>query len=309
MFASLELARVIYARELTGDAEQVVKTKKLFGFVHETISVLSPHAPEVAVRLFLQAGLQADACSFEAIAYEFVAQAFLVFEEEVSDSKAQFSAIQLIAATLQRLTHLNNENYDTLVSKATQHSAKVLASFVLSLRFLFFPDFMPLTRMCVCCFKTLPCHVLSCSRSPISAAPSSSVRSSFGPTARPTQRQQQRRREVRRILAETPNACWLVCSAHSRLLQAAWAFKFICLWTFWTNICTSSTGAVLPSPSSTFKVSFVLLFCFSLLFFFFFSVFLQFLLFYVSGFACPYLIVGAFYFLSVFSLNRSDCSD
>ena len=32
----------------------VVKTKKIFGFIHETISVLSPHYPDLALRLFLQ---------------------------------------------------------------------------------------------------------------------------------------------------------------------------------------------------------------------------------------------------------------
>ena len=47
-----------------------------------------------------------DKLRLEAIAYEFVAQAFLVYEEQIADSRAQFNAITLIAATLAQMRSL-----------------------------------------------------------------------------------------------------------------------------------------------------------------------------------------------------------
>jgi len=129
VFGSLELAARVRDREANTEDEEdmpVVKTKKIFGFVHEIITVLGPHYPEMALRLFLQAAQASDAADFEAIAYEFVAQAFILYEDEISDSKAQFIAIQLIVATLQSTSNFGEENYDTLITKATQHSAKLL---------------------------------------------------------------------------------------------------------------------------------------------------------------------------------------
>lgn len=103
-----------------------VKSKKLFGFVHETISVLTPHFPELALRLFMHAAQVSDRCAFDAISYEFVVQAFLAYEDEIADSKQQYSAILLLVASLQTFVSLSQENWDTLVTKATQHCAKLL---------------------------------------------------------------------------------------------------------------------------------------------------------------------------------------
>jgi len=128
VFGSLQLALHIFAREEKKDANDApaVKSKKVFGFVHEIITVLAPHAAQIAMRLFLQAAQCSDSVGYEAIAYEFVAQALVVYEEEISDSQAQFAAINLICATLQSFRSMGDENYDTLVTKTTQHSAKLL---------------------------------------------------------------------------------------------------------------------------------------------------------------------------------------
>lgn len=103
-----------------------VRTKKLFGFLHETISVLTPHYPESALRLFLHSAVVADKCRQEPIAYEFVAQAFIAYEDEISDSRHQYAAILLLIGLLQQMHHFTSDNFDTLVSKATQHAAKLL---------------------------------------------------------------------------------------------------------------------------------------------------------------------------------------
>jgi vacuolar protein sorting-associated protein 35 len=125
VYGSLELALRIHAREQANDSVQI-HTKKVFGFVHETISVLSSPYSECAFRLFISAAQCADRCGYDGIAYEFVTQAFICYEEEIADSKAQFAAITLMVASLATFVNLSTENYDTLVSKATQHSAKLL---------------------------------------------------------------------------------------------------------------------------------------------------------------------------------------
>lgn len=128
VFGSLSLARYVFQREEKKDDGNppVVKARKVFGFVHEIVSALTAHFPELAFRLFLQSAIAADAVGYEAIAYEFVAQAFIVYEEEISDSRAQFVAINLIISTLLQMMSFGQENYDALVTKATQHSAKLL---------------------------------------------------------------------------------------------------------------------------------------------------------------------------------------
>ena len=126
VFGSLQLALRIHARETAGDDSMSIKTKKIFGFIHETISVLTPHFPEVALRLFMHAAAISDRCSYDAISYEYVVQAFTAYEEEIADSKAQFAAIIGMVASLQTFYTLSMENWDTLVTKATQHCAKLL---------------------------------------------------------------------------------------------------------------------------------------------------------------------------------------
>jgi len=125
VFGSMALVQRVKGREDKKE-EMQVKSKKVFGFIHETISVLSPHYPDLALRLFLQAAMTADVVGFEAISYEFVTQAFLVYEDEISDSKQQLNAISYIAACLHTFRSFGKENYDTLATKATGHSLKLL---------------------------------------------------------------------------------------------------------------------------------------------------------------------------------------
>jgi vacuolar protein sorting-associated protein 35 len=80
----------------------------------------------LALRLFLSAAQAANTCGFEAISYEFVAQAFITYEDEIPDSKSRYSSILYMAAALQQMTGFTEENYDTLISKCVQHAAKLL---------------------------------------------------------------------------------------------------------------------------------------------------------------------------------------
>jgi vacuolar protein sorting-associated protein 35 len=76
-------------------------------------------AAELSLRLYLQCAEAAGDCGLEPVAYEFFTQAFVLYEEEISDSKAQVTALQLIIGTLQRTRVFGVENRDTLTHKAT----------------------------------------------------------------------------------------------------------------------------------------------------------------------------------------------
>ncbi|KAJ7571069.1 hypothetical protein O6H91_01G147500 [Diphasiastrum complanatum] len=125
IFAALKLVRCLQGHD-AGD-EALVSPKKIFQFLHQTVEALSTvPAPELALRLYLQCAEAASDCSLEPVAYEFFTQAFLLYEEEIADSRAQVTAMQLIIGTLQRTYVFGVENRDTLTHKATGYSAKLL---------------------------------------------------------------------------------------------------------------------------------------------------------------------------------------
>eukprot|EP01118_Nematostelium_gracile_P013563 TRINITY_DN5141_c0_g1_i5.p1 TRINITY_DN5141_c0_g1~~TRINITY_DN5141_c0_g1_i5.p1 ORF type:complete len:732 (+),score=221.45 TRINITY_DN5141_c0_g1_i5:76-2196(+) len=126
VFRVLKLAVVLKNSE---DDEWTGKAKKIFKFIHETITALSKTSlPEISLRLFLQAAQGSNICGseFETITYEFITQSFLIYEEQISDSQAQFNALQLIIGTLQGIDSFGEENYDTLITKSALYSSKLL---------------------------------------------------------------------------------------------------------------------------------------------------------------------------------------
>jgi vacuolar protein sorting-associated protein 35 len=107
------------------------KMQGLFKFLHQSIVVLQKadqHEP--AFKAFLLP-LQDPSIlvGFEMIAYEFVVQAFTIYEECISDSKRQVSALQLIIGTLLSCSNtgvLGVENYDTLITKTALYASRLL---------------------------------------------------------------------------------------------------------------------------------------------------------------------------------------
>lgn len=83
-------------------------------------------APSIALRLFLLAAQVSDECGFEDLTYDLYVQAFTVYEESISESRAQLQAITLIIGTLQGAKVFGEDNYDTLITKAALHGAKLL---------------------------------------------------------------------------------------------------------------------------------------------------------------------------------------
>lgn len=106
------------------------KLPKVFAYCHGIISALAQaNLVDLALRLFLQAALTVNRTNFEKaenVAYEFMSQAFLLYEEEVSDSKAQIAAITLIVGTLEQMSCLSEESYTPLASKCALVSSKLM---------------------------------------------------------------------------------------------------------------------------------------------------------------------------------------
>ncbi|KAL0325897.1 UNVERIFIED_CONTAM: Vacuolar protein sorting-associated protein 35B [Sesamum radiatum] len=128
VFSALKLVRRLQGQDGDVAGEEVPATpRKIFQLLNQIIESLSVvPAPELALRLYLQCAEGANDCDLEPVAYDFFTQAFVLYEEEVADSKAQVTAIHLIIGTLQRMNVFGVENRDTLTHKATGYSAKLL---------------------------------------------------------------------------------------------------------------------------------------------------------------------------------------
>lgn len=109
-------------------ADWDTKITALFKWIHQVLSVLynRVESSEICLRLYLQALQAADAAGLEELAYEFAVQAFTIYEESISESRAQLQAIVLIIGTLQGARVFGADNYDTLITKAALHGAKLL---------------------------------------------------------------------------------------------------------------------------------------------------------------------------------------
>lgn len=125
---ALKLARQYKKREHFDDNWQS-QSSALYKFMHSTLSTLYTRvtgSADLSLRLFIACGQVADQNGFEEVAYEFFAQAFTVYEEAISDSRAQFQAVCVIASGLHTTRNFGKENYDTLITKCALHGSKLL---------------------------------------------------------------------------------------------------------------------------------------------------------------------------------------
>ncbi|KAK6354742.1 Vacuolar protein sorting-associated protein 35 [Orbilia brochopaga] len=126
--ACVKLARRLKTREHFDDGWQT-KSQSLYKFAHQMLSTLYTRVgcADLCLRLFVMCGQIADQGeSFEEAAYEFFAQAFTIYEEAISDSRAQFQAVCIIAGALHSTRNFSKENYDTLITKCALHGSKLL---------------------------------------------------------------------------------------------------------------------------------------------------------------------------------------
>jgi vacuolar protein sorting-associated protein 35 len=125
--SAIKLCRRYKNREHLED-EWAAKVEAILKFVRQLTSILATQvdAPAIALRLFLLAAQIADECGFEDLAYDLYVEAFTVYEEGISESRAQLQAITLVIGTLQGARVFGADNYDTLITKAALHGAKLL---------------------------------------------------------------------------------------------------------------------------------------------------------------------------------------
>ncbi|XP_057544698.1 vacuolar protein sorting-associated protein 35A-like [Amaranthus tricolor] len=128
VFSSLKLIRRLQNQDAENPGDETEGTpKKIFQLLNQLIEALANvPAPELALRLYLQCAEAANDSDLEPVACEFFTQAYILYEEEISDSREQVTALYLIIGTLQRMHVFGVENRDTLTHKATGYSAKLL---------------------------------------------------------------------------------------------------------------------------------------------------------------------------------------
>ncbi len=126
--SSLKLARRYKTREHYDD-NWSSQASALYKFMHNALSALYTRVngcADLCLRLFVACGQVADQGGFEEVSYEFFAQAFTIYEEAISDSRAQFQAVCVFASALHGTRGFNKENYDTLITKCALHGSKLL---------------------------------------------------------------------------------------------------------------------------------------------------------------------------------------
>ena len=103
---------------------------RIFKVIAELIGLIKGQYPELSLRLFLQ-GAEAinrlpNFHELEEMAYDFCSSSLLIYEEELSDSEAKFSAINLIVATTFNLGCFGPDNFDTLITNSVSYCSKLL---------------------------------------------------------------------------------------------------------------------------------------------------------------------------------------
>ncbi|XP_052817005.1 vacuolar protein sorting-associated protein 35-like isoform X2 [Mya arenaria] len=119
-----------YKESAEEDENWEKKCQKIFQFCHQTIGALiKAEQAEIPLRLFLQGAMAAGSIGFEnheTVAYEFMSQAFSLYEDEISDSKAQLAAITLITGTLEQISCFGEENHEPLRTQCALAGSKLL---------------------------------------------------------------------------------------------------------------------------------------------------------------------------------------
>lgn len=129
VFAAYQLA---FKYKSIADKDQMwdKKCQKILQYCHSTIAVLAKaELPELALRLYLQGALVIDQIAYtnhETVAYDFMTQAFSLYEDEISDSKSQLAAITLIIATCEQMICFSEENAEPLRTNCALAASKLL---------------------------------------------------------------------------------------------------------------------------------------------------------------------------------------
>ena len=117
-----------------------VNCRKILVFLQKSVAMLAPNNPELAFKLYLEIAVSTDLLAhttqqlnfptasgeFCSIAYDFMTQAFMVYEDEISESSAQIRAITTIVGSLLLCKTFERTDYEALITKTAQYAAKLL---------------------------------------------------------------------------------------------------------------------------------------------------------------------------------------
>ncbi|KAK9248157.1 vacuolar protein sorting-associated protein 35 [Lipomyces tetrasporus] len=125
--SSVKLVQTFWGKRFVDNA-YAQKIVAVFKFAHQLITEMysSGASPDTCLRLYIFCGQIADQVESEEVAYEFFAQAYIVFEEALTDSRAQFQALCIIAGALHGSRNFTKENYETLITKSALFGSKLL---------------------------------------------------------------------------------------------------------------------------------------------------------------------------------------
>ncbi|KRX71357.1 Vacuolar protein sorting-associated protein 35 [Trichinella sp. T6] len=131
VFSAFDLVRK-YSDVRDQDNEWENKVEKLIKLIHQLLSLLmsQTRAAHLPIRLYLQGALLINSVPMEKSslqAYEFIAQAFAIYEEEISVSKEKLAAIILIAGTLQRMTCFGEDDHERLRDQCRLAASKLIS--------------------------------------------------------------------------------------------------------------------------------------------------------------------------------------
>lgn len=107
------------------------KCSKIFKFVHQLIKTLMEESScaYLCLKLFLQAALSASKTKIrdhETFAYNFISQAFSIYEEEIVESKQQLAFLLLMIGSLKEINFKQEENSNPLRSQCSLNSSKLV---------------------------------------------------------------------------------------------------------------------------------------------------------------------------------------
>ena len=83
-------------------------------------------ADECACIAAAHENMAASIAPFQAIAYEFMKEALILYETDITDSKAQVRVLKAIIGTLLNCGNFSAEDYDNVTTKLCQYSNKLL---------------------------------------------------------------------------------------------------------------------------------------------------------------------------------------
>ncbi len=103
--------------------------QKVFYLIGELLGLIYQY-PELCLRLYLQSSQTINNISNNSnlieTSYDFISQALVLYQDELSDSDQKKAAIKLITSTISHMTHFDAENFDTLSTNAAQYCQKLL---------------------------------------------------------------------------------------------------------------------------------------------------------------------------------------